>query len=56
MGSWSYWTLFFVAGLAAILLAKVLDERDRRARARSRHQSSLPPPARVPAEARPSKD
>ena len=30
MSHFFYWLLFFVSGLAAIVLAKVLDERDRR--------------------------
>ena len=51
MGSFVYWALFFAAGLAAILLAKLLDERDRRLRARSRAGGSVPPPPRVPREA-----
>ncbi len=43
MASWPQWTLFFLACLVAVLLAKVLDERDRRLRASSRARSSDPP-------------
>ena len=51
MGSFVYWALFLGAGLGAVLMAKMLDERDRRLRARIRHRSSVPPAPRLPREA-----
>lgn len=45
MVHWPHWTLFFLACLAAVLLAKVLDERDRRLRrAASRARAESDPP------------